>query len=103
MLNDVNNEYTGLQKKLGDIIEGAVFSGAVQILILASAVAFVLETESELYAKYETLFDIVDWTFPCTVYNGIHFAYLIQHPTEKNLYSVSSELLIYLQFYLLLC
>ncbi len=62
MLNDVNGGQSDLQKKLGEIIEGAVFSGIIQFLILASAIAFVLETE-EVFDKYETHFHIIDWAF----------------------------------------
>jgi len=61
MLNDVNDEYTGLRKKLYEIIEGPVVSGIIQLLILASAVAFVLETEFTEYK--ESIFDPIDWTF----------------------------------------
>ncbi len=63
MLNDVNERQSNLQKKLGEIIEGPVFSGIIQFLILASAVAFVLETEEVLRNKYRIYFTIVDWTF----------------------------------------
>ncbi|MDE0637607.1 MAG: ion transporter [Candidatus Poribacteria bacterium] len=62
MLNDVNGAQFDRQKKLREIVEGAVFSGIIQFLILASAVAFVLETEPAL-DKYENYFTIVDWTF----------------------------------------
>ncbi|RKU06915.1 ion transporter [Candidatus Poribacteria bacterium] len=62
MLNDVNGGQSDRQKKLENIVEGAVFSGIIQFLILASAVAFVLETEPEL-KKYENYFIIADWTF----------------------------------------
>lgn len=62
MLNDVNGGQSDLQKKLGEIVEGPVFSGIIQFLILASAVAFVLETEPTL-EKYEKYFTIVDLTF----------------------------------------
>ena len=62
MLNDVNNEYNGLREKLDDIIEGPVCSGIIQILILASAVVFVLETEDS-FDKYEKYFRLSDWVF----------------------------------------
>ncbi len=62
MLNDDNGGQSDLQKKLGEIVEGAVFSGIIQFLILASAVVFVLETESA-FDKYKIHFEIVDWTF----------------------------------------
>ncbi len=62
MLNDVNNEYTGFRKNLYEIIEGPVISGIIQFLILASAIAFVLETESA-FDKYESYFVIIDWSF----------------------------------------
>ncbi len=63
MLNKDHREQSDLQKKLGKIVEGAVFSGIIQFLILASAVAFVLETEEAFKNKYEIHFDIVDWVF----------------------------------------
>ncbi len=62
MLNDEYGEQFDLRKKLENIVEGAVFSGIIQFLILASAVAFVLETESA-FDKYKTEFEILDWTF----------------------------------------
>jgi voltage-gated potassium channel len=62
MLNDDIEEQTNLQKKLGVIIEGAVFSGIIQFLIVTSAVTFVLETEPDL-KQYKHYFDILDWTF----------------------------------------
>ncbi len=62
MLNDDIEEQTNLQKKLGVIIEGAVFSGIIQFLIVTSAVTFVLETEPDL-EQYKHYFDILDWTF----------------------------------------
>ena len=61
MLNDVNDEYIGFREKLYEIIEGPVVSGIIQFLILASAVAFVLETEYEQYK--EKFFNPLDWTF----------------------------------------
>ena len=62
MLNNDNREYSDLRSRLDDIVEGAVFSGIIQFLILASAVAFVLETEPA-FDKYEYYFHILDWTF----------------------------------------
>ena len=62
MLNDVNDEYTGFRKDLYEIIEAPVVSGIIQFLILGSAVAFVLETESS-FDKYESYFIYLDWTF----------------------------------------
>ena len=62
MLNNEYGEQFDLRKKLENIVEGAVFSGIIQFLILASAVVFVLETE-ESFDKYKTYFDILDWTF----------------------------------------
>ena len=62
MLNDVNGGQSDLQKKLDEIVEGPVFSGIIQFLILASAVVFVLETESD-FDKYKNVFHILDWTF----------------------------------------
>ncbi len=57
-----NGGYSELRSKLDDIIEGPVFTAIIQFLILASAVAFVLETESA-FDKYEYYFHILDWTF----------------------------------------
>ena len=62
MLNDVNDEYTGLREKLYKIIEEPLISGIIQFMILTSAVAFVLETESA-FDKYESYFIIIDWSF----------------------------------------
>lgn len=62
MLNDINENQSNLQKRLGDIIEGPVFSGIIQFLILAAAVTFVLETESA-FDEYKFYFNIVDWVF----------------------------------------
>jgi voltage-gated potassium channel len=61
----LNNDYGGqsdLREKLENIVEGPVFSGIIQFLILASAVAFVLETE-KAFDKYKTYFDIIDLVF----------------------------------------
>lgn len=62
MLNDVNGGQTNLKKKSEKIVESPVFRGIVQFLILASAVAFVLETEPK-FDKYKTLLNIIDWVF----------------------------------------
>lgn len=61
VLNNDNGGYSDLRRKLDDIVEGPVFSGIIQFLILASAVAFALESE---YAdRYKYYFDIIDWSF----------------------------------------
>ena len=62
MLNNDTGGYSDLRSKLDDIIEGPVFTAIIQFLILASAVAFVLETESA-FDEYEFYFHILDWTF----------------------------------------
>lgn len=62
MLNEVNDEHTGFRKDLYEIIEGPLISGIIQFMILASAIAFVLETESA-FDKYEYYFIIIDWSF----------------------------------------
>ena len=62
MLEYDERERGGLRKELDEIIEAPVVSAIIQFLILASAVAFVLETESA-FDKYETLFIYLDWTF----------------------------------------
>ena len=49
-----NGGNSDLRSRLDDIIEGPVFSGIIQFLILASAVAFALESE------YATKTDYVD-------------------------------------------
>ena len=60
MLNEFNGGQSNFRKKLNDIVEGASFTGVIQLLILASAVAFVLETESA-FDKY--LIYRLDWGF----------------------------------------
>ena len=62
MLKNENDGNADLRSRLDDIIEGPVFSGIIQFLILTSAVAFVLETESA-FDKYEYYFHILNWTF----------------------------------------
>lgn len=62
MLNDADYQYSGLRKKLYTIIEAPFISGLIQFLILASAVAFVLETESA-FDKYASYFIYLDWIF----------------------------------------
>ncbi len=62
MLEYDERERGGLRKELDEIIETPVISGIIQFLILASAVAFVLETESA-FDKYKTYFTYLDWTF----------------------------------------
>lgn len=62
-----NGGYSDLRSRLDDIIEGPVFSGIIQFLILASAVAFALESEyatkEDYVVKYKYYFDIIDWSF----------------------------------------
>lgn len=82
MLNDVNGEQSDLQKKLGEIVEGAVFSGIIQFLILASAVAFVLETEPAL-EKYEKYFIIVDLTF-LVLFSAEYILRIYTAPVKKE-------------------
>ncbi len=62
MLNKHRGEQSNLRSKLDKIIEGPVFSGIIQFLILASAVTFVLETDSD-FDNYKFYFDVLDWTF----------------------------------------
>ena len=62
MLNNDTGGYSNLRSKLDDIVEGAVFTAIIQFLILASAVAFVLETEP-YFDRYEFYFQILDWAF----------------------------------------
>lgn len=82
MLNDVNGGQSDLQKKLGEIVEGAVFSGIIQFLILASAVAFVLETEPAL-EKYEKYFIIVDLTF-LVLFSAEYILRIYTAPVKKE-------------------
>jgi len=82
MLNDVNGGQSDLQKKLGEIVEGAVFSGIIQFLILASAVAFVLETEPAL-EKYENYFIIVDLTF-LVLFSAEYILRIYTAPVKKE-------------------
>lgn len=63
MDKSLNNQQTNLQKKLAEIIEGTGFNVLIQLLIIGSAVAFVLETEPGLYGKYQHYFTIIDWVF----------------------------------------
>lgn len=62
MMNKDIGGYSDLRSKLDDIIEGPIFTAIIQFLILASAVAIVLETES-FFDDYKFYFDILDWTF----------------------------------------
>ncbi|MDE0481764.1 MAG: ion transporter [Candidatus Poribacteria bacterium] len=82
MLNDVNGGQSDLQKKLGEIVEGPVFSGIIQFLILASAVAFVLETEPAL-EKYENYFIIVDLTF-LVLFSAEYILRIYTAPVKKE-------------------
>lgn len=68
MLEYDERERVGLRKYLGDVIDGAVFTAVIQLLILASAITFVLETEyvrigEPDYIKNKLIFDTIDWTF----------------------------------------
>lgn len=81
----LDNDYGGqsdFQKKLGEIVEGAVFSGIIQVLILASAVAFVLETEPAL-DKYGNYFIIVDWTF-LVLFSAEYILRIYTAPVKKE-------------------
>ena len=53
------------KERLRRIIEGNLFSGLIQFLILASAVVFVLESDKEVWrlTKYTTAFVVLDWVF----------------------------------------
>ncbi len=50
------------KERLGNIIEGNVVSALIQFLILASAVVFVLESDSA-WTQYSTHFLALDWLF----------------------------------------
>lgn len=63
MDNRLNSQQKNLQKKLAEIIEGTSFNVLIQLLIIGSAVAFVLETEPGLYGKYQHYFTFIDWAF----------------------------------------
>ena len=62
MLNNDKRRQTERQKKLGETIEGPVFSGIIYFLIIASAVAFAMENEAAL-EKYNTYFVIINRIF----------------------------------------
>ena len=53
------------KERLRRIIEGNLFSGLIQFLILASAVVFVLESDKEVWrlTKYTLYFVVLDWVF----------------------------------------
>lgn len=77
----LNNDHAGektLRSKLDEIVEGPVFSGIIQFLILASAVAFALE--SEYVDRYKYYFDIIDWSF--FILFGVE--YFLRIYTAKN-------------------
>ena len=58
----LNNEQTDRKQRLAGIVENTAFNVIIQLLILGSAIAFVLETEPEL-AQYNSYFLIADWSF----------------------------------------
>ena len=62
MNNHLNNEQNNNKQRLAGIVENTVFNVIIQLLILGSAIAFVLETEPEL-AQYNSYFLIADWSF----------------------------------------
>ena len=62
MNNHLNNEQTDKKQRLAGIVENTAFNVIIQLLILGSAIAFVLETEPEL-AEYHIYFLIADWSF----------------------------------------
>ena len=53
------------KEKLRDIVEGVVFTAIIQLLILASAVVFVFESDKDVWGltEYATHFLILDWVF----------------------------------------
>ena len=53
------------KEKLRALVESPIFIAAIQILILASAVAFVLESDRAVWglAEYATAFMVLDWVF----------------------------------------
>lgn len=62
MLEYDERERSSFRRELDEIIESPIVSGIIQFLILASAVAFVLETETA-FDKYKIYFTYLDWTF----------------------------------------
>lgn len=60
-----NNSKKMNKDRLRAIIEGNLFSGIIQFLILASAVVFVLESDREVWelTKYTIYFIVLDWVF----------------------------------------
>lgn len=53
------------KEKLRDVIEGGILSAIIQLLILASAIVFVLESDREVWGltEYATHFMVLDWVF----------------------------------------
>ncbi len=53
------------KERLRARVEGNLFTGLIQFLILASAVVFVLESDKEVWGltKYTTYFVLLDWVF----------------------------------------
>ena len=62
MNNSASNEQTNKEQGLSGIVENTIFNVIIQLLILASAIAFVLETEPDL-AEYHIYFLTADWSF----------------------------------------
>lgn len=62
MNNGLNNEQTNKNQRLSGIVENTAFNVIIQLLILGSAIAFVLETEPEL-EQYQLYFFIADCSF----------------------------------------
>lgn len=62
MNNSLNTEQNNNKQGLSGIVENTIFNVIIQLLILASAIAFVLETEPEL-EQYKFYFLIADWSF----------------------------------------
>lgn len=62
MNNPSINDQDNKKLKLAGIVENTAFNVIIQLLILGSAIAFVLETEPEL-AQYNSYFLIADWSF----------------------------------------
>ncbi|MCG9127257.1 ion transporter [Candidatus Poribacteria bacterium] len=62
MNNDSDIKTPNLKARLAGIVDNTAFNIVIQLLILGSAIAFVLETEPEL-EEYNVLFLIADWSF----------------------------------------
>ena len=62
MNNNSDIKQSNVKVRLAGIVDNTAFNIVIQLLILGSAVAFVLETEPEL-EQYNVYFLTADWSF----------------------------------------